>query len=147
MKNFIAPALLSTVISSAAAAQTNKPLVQSFFDSLSAGDQEAAFALVDDDASWWVPGNLPYSGTKTKAEYRAIARSIQAAFPTGFFLTVLSMIEENDTVAAEVESHGVRFNGRMYNNKYHFLFRIQNGKFVLVKEYMDTQHLADLIAP
>lgn len=132
---------------SATTTHAGKQLVQTFFDTLSTGDQDTAFALVADGVCWWVPGALPFSGTKTKTEYRAIARSIQASFPLGFKLNVLSMIAEGDTIAAEVESHGVHANGRHYNNKYHFLVRVKAGVIVQVKEYMDTQHLAALIAP
>ena len=32
------------------------------------GEIDQAFSLVNDDVSWWVPGDLPFSGTKTKAE-------------------------------------------------------------------------------
>jgi ketosteroid isomerase-like protein len=130
-----------------AAETANKSLVRQFFAILSTGDQDAAFELVDDQVQWWVPGALPFSGTKTKAQYRTVARTIQASFPAGFTLAVLSLIEEGDTVAAEVESHGQHVNGRTYNNKYHFLLKIRGARIVQVKEYMDTQHLAALIAP
>jgi hypothetical protein len=32
------------------------------------GEIDQAFSLVNDDVSWRVPGDLPFSGTKTKAE-------------------------------------------------------------------------------
>jgi hypothetical protein len=32
---------------------------------------------MSDDVKWWVPGDLPFSGTKTKAEYLQIVGSIQ----------------------------------------------------------------------
>lgn len=125
----------------------NKRIVESFFQTLTSGDFNAAFEVVSDSVKWWVPGGLPFSGEKTKQEYMAIAHSIQKGFPDGFSLTVKSMIGEGDTVAAEVESNGTYKNGRAYNNKYHFLIQLTEGKIERVKEYMDTQHLAQLIGP
>ena len=126
---------------------TNKNLIQYFFDALNANDYDRAFEMVADDAIWWVPGTLPFSGEKSKVQYRAIASGIQANFPDGFHLTISSMIEEGDILAAEVVSNGTHRNGRAYNNKYHFRFQIRDGRLFRVKEYMDTQHLAQLIAP
>ena len=127
--------------------EMNKYIVEEFFTYFSAGDTEKAFALVSDDASWWVPGDLPFSGTKTKAEYMQVVGAIKQGFPTGLKLTVVSMIAESDTVAAEVVSDGDHYSGKKYSNKYHFLIKIKDKKIVEVKEYMDTLHLYQLIQP
>jgi len=55
----------------------NKELVSRFFRLFNSGDVDAAFVLVSDDVSWWVPGDLPFSGTKTKVEYLGIVAGIQ----------------------------------------------------------------------
>ncbi len=124
-----------------------KDLVSEFFKEFSAGNIDAAFKMVSEDASWWVPGNLPFSGTKTKAEYLQIVGNIQNGFPDGLKLTVKSMIAEGDMVAVEVVSDGKHVNGRTYANEYHFLITVRGGQIVAVKEYMDTLHLYQLIQP
>ncbi len=124
----------------------NKIVVTHFFEALSRNAVDEAFALVSDSASWWVPGTLPFSGTKTKAQYLQVVGAIQKGFPTGLNLKVTGLLAEDDSVAAEVESLGQHINGRTYNNKYHFLIRLKNEQFVEVKEYMDTLHLYDLIS-
>ncbi len=125
----------------------NKQVVTDFFKHFSAGDIDPAFAMVSDDATWWVPGDLPFSGTKSKAEYLQVVGAIQTGFPDGLELKLTSMIAEGDTVAAEVASNGDHANGRKYTNKYHFLITIKDGKIIAVKEYMDTLHLYQLIQP
>lgn len=125
----------------------NQAVAASFFQHVTAGEIDTAFALVGDNVSWWVPGDLPFSGFKTKKEYMGIINQIRKAFPTGFELKVLSMIAEGDRVAAEVVSNGLHVNGKKYNNKYHFLLRFEAGKMIEVKEYMDTLHLYRLITP
>lgn len=124
-----------------------KELVSKFFEYFSNGDIDDAFALVSDDASWWVPGDLPFSGSKTKAEYLQIVAGIQSGFPDGLALAVTSMIAEGNKVAAEVSSNGNHVNGRKYTNKYHFLITVDGGQFSEIKEYMDTLHLFQLIQP
>lgn len=127
--------------------QSNRELIQGFFDDFSAGRTDEAFKKVAEDVSWWVPGNLPFSGTKTKAQYLQVVGRIRAGFPEGLAFTVKSMIAEGDRVAAEVESLGKHVSGKTYNNHYHFLFTLRSGEIVGVKEYMDTLHLLQLISP
>lgn len=126
---------------------SNKEIVKSFFEKVSNGRIAEAFELVDAHVNWWIPGTLPFSGNKTKEQYMQVVNAIGKGFPTGFSLSVISSIAEGNKVAAEVESVGNHVNGRHYNNKYHFLFEIENGKIVSVKEYMDTLHLFQLIQP
>ncbi|MCX6116360.1 MAG: ester cyclase [Proteobacteria bacterium] len=126
---------------------TNEAIVRTFFENTTAGKIAVAFAVVDDKVEWWVPGNLPFSGTKTKTEYLGIVNQITKGFPSGFKLLVKSMISEGNKLAVEVESQGNHVNGRHYNNKYHFLIHVKEGKMISVKEYMDTLHLYQLIAP
>lgn len=126
-------------------AEANKALVTRFFKDFSDGNIDAAFALVREDVVWWVPGTLPFSGTKTKPEYLRVVSAIKAGFPRGLKLIPGEMTAEANRVAVEVESYGEHANGKTYRNKYHFLIYVEDGRFVNVKEYMDTQHLEELI--
>jgi uncharacterized protein len=36
-------------------------------------------------------------------------------------------------------------NGKTYQNKYHFLFQVRDGKIQAVKEYLDTTHANDVL--
>ncbi len=50
----------------------NKNVVLSSVEALSSGNVEAAKAALADDATWWIPGSLPVSGThrgKPGAQY------------------------------------------------------------------------------
>lgn len=125
--------------------QGNKDVVAKFFAEISAGHIESAFSLVSDQVRWWVPGELPFSGTKSKAEYLKVVAAIQGGFPTGFTLVPGQMTAEDDRVAVEVQSSGKHISGKTYRNTYHFLITLENGRFVEVREHMDTQHLAWLL--
>jgi ketosteroid isomerase-like protein len=59
-------------------------------------------------------------------------------------MDVLGLTAEEDRVAMEAESHVLNpTNGRLYNNFYHYLFRVKDGQITLFKEYQDTLHLFD----
>ena len=125
----------------------NKQVVSKFFEHFSAGEINEAFSKVSDEVSWWVPGDLPFSGTKSKTEYLQVVGAIQKGFPGGLELNATSMIAEGSRVAVEVASYGEHANGKTYTNRYHFLMTLEQGKIVEVKEYMDTLHLYQLIMP
>ena len=48
-------------------------------------------------------------------------------------------IADDDYVVVECRGKATTKSGRPYNNKYCFVFRIENGKIKDVTEYMDTQ--------
>jgi hypothetical protein len=61
--------------------------------------------------------------------------------PKGLRMTVKSVVAEGNKVAMEAESYGELRNGRVYNQEYHFLLTIRDGRIAGVKEYLDTQHV------
>lgn len=126
-------------------ASGNKLTVMSFFAQLSAGNSEQALAMVAGDVTWWVAGDLPLSGTKTKDQYRAHLAAISAEFPVGLIYTVGGLTTEDDRVAAEVVSTGIHLNGKPYANHHHFMFTVRDGQIAAVNEYVDTKHLHDFI--
>lgn len=131
------------------AADQNKRIVAEFFERFSAGQAKEAFSFVAEDVKWWVPESLPFGGTFDRTGYLTQVLPRFVGFQGGMKLTVVNLIAEGDTVAAEVESYGVHACGEpnfVYNNKYHFKIVLKDGLFIEVKEYMDTHHLADLFA-
>jgi ketosteroid isomerase-like protein len=49
------------------------------------------------------------------------------------------MTAEGDRVAVEAESRGLHVSGKLYNNLYHFLLVVREGKVHEFKEYLDTK--------
>ena len=120
--------------------EANKQIAVSFFENLSAGKVEAALALMADSAIWLAPGRFELSGPKTKAQFVELLRMMGAAMPNGMRLTIKNVTAEADRVAVEAESHGELTNGRVYNNQYHFLVEVSEGKIQNIREYADTLH-------
>ena len=47
----------------------------------------------------------------------------------------------------EAASYAELTDGRVYSNRYHFLFQLAGGKVLHVKEYMDTHHAFEIFLP
>ena len=128
--------------------ETNKKLVADFFAHFKRKDVQQALDMMTEDATWWIGGKpelFPMCGLKTKEEMAAILNELVPGTEDGLEIKPKSMIAEGDKVACEAESYGVLGNGRVYNNEYHFLVEILNGKVAAVKEYLDTMHTADVL--
>ncbi len=125
--------------------EENKKIARQFFEALSRGDGQAVLDAYAEDGMLWTAGSLPFSGIHTVAELEPLMSGILGAFPNGLRFTILGMTAEGDRVAVEAESHGQHASGRLYNNHYHFLMVIQDGKVQEFKEYMDTEHAREVL--
>jgi ketosteroid isomerase-like protein len=125
--------------------ERNKKLAAEFFERFSNSDIAGALNTMTDDATWWIAGkagSTPTAGIQDKARIARIFESMVKQLKDGMKMTVKSSIAEGDKVALEVVSLGELKNGRLYNNEYHFLVTIRDGKISAVREYLDTQHVA-----
>jgi ketosteroid isomerase-like protein len=128
-------------------AEANKKVALSYFENFSAGKIDAVLALVADSATFWIagkPDKFALAGTKTKAQFADVLKGVGAAMPKGLRLTPTGVTAEGDRVAAEVEAHGETASGKIYDNRYHFLFEIREGKIQAVREYFDTMHAKEV---
>ena len=56
------------------------------------------------------------------------------------------MVAEGDAVAMETESYGEHVSEKAYNNFYHMLVKIRDGRITLLKKYLDTEMVTDVLA-
>ncbi|MGH7878775.1 MAG: nuclear transport factor 2 family protein [Candidatus Binataceae bacterium] len=126
-------------------AEDNKKVVMGLFEAINSGNGPALMGLLADSATWWVLGTFPLSGTKTKAQFGELMGSLGTKIDGGLRVTPLGVTAEGDRVAVEAESYAKMKNGKTYQNKYHFLFQVRDGKVHQVKEYIDTMHANDVL--
>jgi hypothetical protein len=126
-------------------ADANKKIAADFFENLSAGNGPAILNALADSATWWVAGNFALSGTKTKQQFAELMGGLGSKINGPLTLKVTGVTAEGDRVAVEAESHANMKSGKTYQNKYHFLLTIQDGKIQAVKEYLDTAHADDVL--
>lgn len=131
-------------------AEDNKAIVAEFMEVFSAGDVEKILSYLSDSATWWVAGTIEgISGTKNKTEFGEMLGGLSQLSTSGAIrLTPHAWAAEGDRVAVETESYAELTNGRIYNNRYHFVFVLRDGRIEQVKEYLDTEHTrAVFVAP
>lgn len=124
--------------------EQNKQIVREFFERFSAGDVPDALGLLDDTVIWRVmgrEGGLPMSGEMDKDGIGNLIGTVRDAFPEGMKFTPTGWTAEGDRVALEMESYGKKANGTVYNNLYHFMVALSDGKIASLREYMDTYHV------
>jgi ketosteroid isomerase-like protein len=125
--------------------ETNKQIVRDFMEAFGSGDVGRTMAYMADDATWWVAGTIPLSGTYTKAEFANLLAGVVETCKQPISLTPKAFTAEGDRVAVETESYTETNKGGIYNNQYHFLFSLRDGKIVQVKEYLDTMHTNEIL--
>lgn len=127
--------------------ETNKALVTRFWQAFTDGKYEEILGMLSDDATWWVAGTTALSGTYSKSEFGKLLDRIVPMAPKGLRVTPKLLTAEGDRVSVEAVSYAEFTNGRTYQNAYHFMMVIRDGKFSAVREYLDTEHVTATFAP
>ena len=125
--------------------EENKRLVLGFFENLSAGNGAAVLGAMADSATWWIQGNFPVSGTKSKQEFAAVVGELGSKIDGGLRVTPKGITAEGDRIAVEAESYAKMKNGKTYQNTYNFLLVVRDGKIQSVREYLDTIHANEVL--
>ena len=125
--------------------EENKRIIRDFMDATSAGDVERIVAAYAEDGILQTMGRTLISGTYSREQVAAAAGHIFEIFPEGITFTIHGMTAEGDRVAVEAESLGRHVSGKMYNNKYHFLAQLRDGKITRWTEYCDTELITDIL--
>ncbi len=127
--------------------QDNKRTVREYLAHFKRAAVPDLLTAMSEDATWWILGKphlFAGAGTKSKADMERIWRGLFRHMKDGLEMTVIGMVAEGDKVAAEIRSHAGLTDGRVYENQYHMLFIVRQGKIVEVKEYADTLLIASM---
>lgn len=120
-------------------------------------------SLCSEDATWWVDtgrdrvaGSLAPTRGSTRgwplhgemfvdeklAKFRSLAGEM---FPQGVSLKIGSRpLSCGNFAVIEGEGFGYARSGKVYNNRYAFLFESRNGEISSIREYLDTLHAQDV---
>lgn len=126
----------------------NKQQVRRFLAHFRQGSVPDLMAAMSSDATWWILGRpelFPAAGSKSRADMNRIWANLFRHMTGGLEMEVIGMVAEGDKVAAEVRSRGDLTDGRVYENQYHMLFTLREGKIVEVKEYADTLLITNML--
>lgn len=120
----------------------NKEVVSDFIDAMRTSNVDKLKTMITDDFSWWIIGKPEYLATAGEHDTEYFLGFFKGTdlFPDGADFKTTSMIAEGNSVAAEAEFKANTAMGTYYENNYHFLFILEDGKIKRMKEYMDTYH-------
>ena len=130
-------------------AAANKKLVQQIYaDSASRSGTTFADNLAE-DAIWVVTGQYSWSH-----EFRgrdAIQNGLMGHFRSFFAerprTVAFNFIAEGDYVVAETKGDNVTKTGVRYDNDYCMVWRIEDGKIKMIKEYCDSTLVERVLGP
>jgi hypothetical protein len=115
-------------------AARNRALVLEYLRELEAGHYDVAFGTLADNAMVWISGR----GAISRASFIDLVRSFRSHVVGPMTLRVIGTTAEGDRVAVEVEGAAELRGGSRYDNQYHFVFVVRDGKIVQIKEYMNA---------
>jgi ketosteroid isomerase-like protein len=129
-------------------AAENKNVVLGFVEALSRGNLDTINAALADDVTWWLPGSLPVAGTyrgKKGVLEEFLGKAVPLFQPKTMSIQVRNAIAEGDCVAVEWVARGKSAKGKDYENYYHVMFEVKNGKIQAVREYVDTLYAKEVL--
>lgn len=127
--------------------EPNKAVVRNFLKYLGAGDAKGMSSVITDDIEAICTGTSILSTTRNRAAVLEAAAMLAHAIPHGLKFEILNLTAEDDRVSCEVKGHATLATGSPYNNEYHFLFFLREGKICRIKEYLDTRLVDEVFKP
>ena len=127
--------------------QANKDVVRTFLEAFGQGDSETVDSLLAEDCIAVCTGTSIVSRTRDRREIVRTADYFKRTMKDGVRFEILNMTAEDDRVSVESEGFSELKNGVAYNNQYHFLFFLRDGKICKLKEYMDTKLADEVMRP
>ena len=127
--------------------EANKKVALTFLHALCGGDVETLKTVTAEDIVAILPGTSNIAGTRRLAEIYGVCEMFPKVSKNGLKVKVLHVTAEDDRVAIEWEGECTLLNGKDYNNTYHMLFFIRDGKVARMKEYLDTKLADEVIMP
>ena len=118
--------------------EENKRTVLAFLKSF---ETETDYSLLCDDVHWWIPGR----GKINLEQFKALQGKVGDILKTPVYLTIDHVTAEGDRVAVEFRGRAETRAGGLYENTYHFLYIMRDGKILEQREHCDTAYARSIL--
>jgi uncharacterized protein len=118
--------------------ENNKQVARQFFEAMGGGDPSILKTILDPACTFNIPNTSCLGGSHNLQDFAKIGQMLGAACPDGVKLEVVGLTAEDDRVACQVEGSAKTADGGEYNNRYHMLLKIKDGRIYETHEYMDS---------
>jgi ketosteroid isomerase-like protein len=120
-----------------------KHVVMRFFQSMGSQGPASAIQLhMAHGFGWWASGMGQIEG-----RIETLLGALTSAFSDGPHFSLIGTTADEMRVALEMKLSGVLKDGSDYENQYHFLFEVEDGRIVQVREYCDTALVREKLLP
>jgi uncharacterized protein len=123
----------------------NKQIVLAFMDAMCDRDIDGLAAMATDDMVYRIMGTATISGERDKAGFVEVASGLSGMLDGKIAFDNVILTAEDDRVAAAFDGRGRLIDGRPYENTYHALFFLREGKVCRLHELFDTKYADELI--
>lgn len=122
-------------------AAENKQLLEHVFDELSKGNSRPFVDAMADGFSWTIGGTTKWSRRYDgkQAVLTQLFPALRARIDGRIRTTAHRIIAEGDWVVVEATGSNVTRDGKRYDNRYCYVFRVADGKLRELTEYLDTE--------
>jgi uncharacterized protein len=127
--------------------EDNKTLCRNFLNAICRGDVEGAVSRTTDDFVVHTMGTSLVSGRRDRAQMSELIGLLAKVTVDGIALEFEAMTEEDGRVSIEMTGRSELVSGGSYNNVYHLLAHVRDGKLWLLKEYIDTKYADESLGP
>ena len=128
-------------------ADENISIIRNFLEEMGAGSLDKAIAYLTDDAMWTIVQTVR-GASITKDQLKTRVGGMRASFKDAVLhVKLTNFIENGPSVAVEGESYAVTNLGKVYENKYVYIFKMEGGKIADVREYNDSLHVTEVLLP
>ncbi len=117
-----------------------KNVVTAFITAAAELRVDDAVELIADDCECWYTGRGSVSREDFVAGMRFLLSEVAEPGP----VLIKEMIQEGNRVAVEYANKLQLKNGRLYDNAYQSKMVIENGKITVMREYLDSAHVAQI---
>jgi ketosteroid isomerase-like protein len=126
--------------------QEPKDVVTGFLQDVDAGRAMEAFARMSTDIRFDLVAPPPAGGVYDLDGFiKFFTGTMAPAMAAPFRVKIIAMTVEGERVAVESESDCMNGKGFKYNNRYHSLFLVRDGKIVELREYLDSAMMLKFI--
>ena len=118
--------------------EANKQLARDFFTALGNLDVDGLMKLIDPAIRLNVQNTGCMGGQLGLQDLSMVGAVLGAACPNGIHFEIRDLTAEDDRVSVRVDGFAKLDDGGDYNNRYHFLLKIRDGKICETFEYLDS---------
>jgi uncharacterized protein len=122
----------------------NVQVVKDFFAAMGPGDKQSLLALVAEDVEWIIPGkDWPLAGThRGHAGLATVLQKASETVETSFPEPPEFVAQGDRVLVVGVATGKIKATNKPFKDDWVFDITVRNGKVTKIREYIDTQALA-----